>query len=83
MKPMMIGLSPAAEATLRTIGPSTATAAPLDMVLVTPVVRAETATQRPRPSSAPIGSSNVRKDWATHWAAPVSFISTPREMAAA
>ncbi len=49
MTPMMIGLSPATEATLRTIGHSTATAAPFDMVLVTAVVSAETATQSPKP----------------------------------
>ncbi len=45
MKPIRIGLSLAALAMLRVIGPSTATAAPLDMVLVTPVVSTETAAQ--------------------------------------
>ena len=56
---------------------------PFDMVFVTSVVRADTDSQRPMPWSAPSGESSSRKPSAIHWAAPVSFIWTPRDMAAA
>ena len=57
--------------------------APADMIFVAAVVNIDTAAQRPKPWSAPNGARNVRKLSATHWAAPVSFICRPRDMAAA
>ena len=82
MNPIMTGLSPATVAIFRTIGPNTATAAPFDIVLVTKVVKTETAAQSLNPVSAPNGVKVERKFAATHSAAPVFFISMPREIAA-
>ena len=47
--PMTIGLSEASVAIFKTIGPSTATAAPLDIIFVTKVVRVDIAAQSPNP----------------------------------
>ena len=46
------------------------------------MVSTETAAQSPKPSLAPNGSKYSRKLVATQVAAPVSFISIPREIAA-
>ena len=52
-------------------------------VKVEVVVSNDTAAQSPTPLSSPTGSRAAMKVLAIHSAAPVIFISTPREIAAA
>ncbi len=82
-KPALIGSSPAATAVFSTTGASTATAAPAVMVFETPMVSSEMAALKPMPDPIDRFFITSKTLAATHSAAPVAFISTPSEIAAA